>query len=222
MSRLFAITRNMDEIVAHFDVDVPVSVEVPSETIEGTQGLIVFEKDGIRLLKSIPWGFPRRTLKMRKDGEPPGRIGLVADLTNPLWERIVVDPRYRCLIPLTHFANPDGPKGEKTRTWFSMNRQPLMAWAGFCKNTPDFGPVFAGMTMTANDKIRPFNDRMPVLLKPDEYERWLFGSIQDVIAIQFRAPPAADEFEILHTRDRWQSGTPPGKALPRRANDAMF
>lgn len=31
-----------------------------------------------------------------------------------------------------------------------------MAWAGFCKNTLDFGPVFAGMTMTANEKIRPF------------------------------------------------------------------
>lgn len=97
---------------------------------------------------------------MRREGEPPNRIGLVADLANPLWERIVVDPRYRCLIPLTYFANSDGVKGAKTRSWFSSNRQPLMAWAGFAKNTPDFGPVFAGMTMTANEKIRPFNDRM--------------------------------------------------------------
>jgi len=38
-----------------------------------------------------------------------------------------------------------------------------MAWAGFAKNTPDFGPVFTGMTMTASEKIRPFNDRMPFL-----------------------------------------------------------
>lgn len=222
MSRLYAIARTMEEVVTHFGVDIPTPVEVPSETIEGSQGLIVIEKDGLCLLKSIPWGFPRQTREMRKDGEPPGRIGLVADLTNPLWDRIVVDPRYRCLIPLTHFANPDGPKGEKTRAWFSMNRQPLMAWAGFCKNTPDFGPVFAGMTMTANEKIRPFNDRMPVLLKPEEYDRWLHGSIQDVIAIQFRDPPPSEDFEILHTRDRWQSGTPPGKALPRRSSDAMF
>jgi len=212
----------MEEVVTHFRVDVAHSVAVPPETVEGTQGLIVIEKDGLRLLKSIPWGFPRQTREMRKDGEPPARIGLVADLTNPLWDCIVVDPRYRCLIPLTHFANPDGPKGEKTRAWFSMNRQPLMAWAGFCKNTPDFGPVFAGMTMTANEQIRPFNDRMPVLLKPEEYDRWLHGSIQDVIAIQFRDPPPSEDFEILFTRDRWQSGTPPGKALPRRSNDAMF
>ncbi|WP_245296659.1 SOS response-associated peptidase family protein [Rhizobium bangladeshense] len=197
------------------------AVEVPSETVEGTNGLIVLEKDGLRLLKSIPLGFPRQTRDMRREGEPPSGIGLVADLTNPLWDRIVVDPKYRCLIPLTHFANPDGVKGSKTRSWFSMNRQPFMAWAGFAKNTPDFGPVFAGMTMTANEKIRPFNDRMPVLLKQQEYDRWLHGSIEDVIVFQFREPPSSDDFEILHSRDRWHSGVSPAKASPRRDNMLM-
>lgn len=215
MSRLFALTRSLDEIVAHFAIDVKPDIEVPSETVEGTRGLIVIEKDGLRLLKSIPWGFPRQTRDMRREGEPASRIGLVADLTNPLWDHIVVDPRYRCLIPLTHFANPDGVKGSKTRSWFSKSRQPLMAWAG---NTPEFGPVFAGMTMTANEKIRPFNDRMPVLLKPEEYGRWLHGSIEDVVAFQFRKPPASDDFEIRHSRDRWQSGVSPAKASPRRDN----
>jgi putative SOS response-associated peptidase YedK len=217
MSRLFAITKTMGEIITHFRIDIPSAADVPTETIEGMQGLIVFEKDGLRVLKSIPWGFPRRD----RDGTVT-RIGLVADLTNSLWERTVVDPRYRCLIPLTRFANPDGPKGEKTRTWFSKTRQPLMAWAGFCRNTPEFGPVFAGLTGEANEKVRPLNDRMPVLLKADEYERWLHGDIQDVIRFQFRDPPPSVDFEILSTRDRWQSGNPPGKALPRRANDAMF
>jgi hypothetical protein len=56
------------------------------------------------MLKSIPWGFPRHTKEMRVEGEPPGRIGLVADLTNALWSGTAVDPKYRCLIPLTHFA----------------------------------------------------------------------------------------------------------------------
>lgn len=221
MSRLFAVTKSLDEIVAHFTVDMAPALEVPSETVEGTPGLIVLEKDGLRLLKSIPWGFPRQTRDMRLEGEPPSRIGLVADLTNPLWDRIVVDPKYRCLIPLTHFANPDGVKGEKTRSWFSKNRKPLMAWAGFAKNTPDFGPVFAGMTMTANEKIRPFNDRMPVLLERKEYDRWLHGSIEDVIAFQFREPPPSDDFEILHSRDRWQSGVSPSKASPRRDDMLM-
>ncbi|MCQ1839148.1 SOS response-associated peptidase family protein [Neorhizobium galegae] len=218
MSRLFSVTKSVEEIVAHFNVDVSPSVEVPSETVEGTYGLIVFERDGLRTLRSVPWGFPRQTTDMRRDGEPPGRIGLVADLTNPMWEKTVVDPQYRCLIPITHFANPEGAKGQKTRAWFSLHRQPLIAWAGFCRRTEAFGGVFAGMTMTANELVRPFNDRMPVLLKPDEYDRWLHGSIQDVIAFQFREPMPSEDFEILHTRDRWQSGIPPGNAFPRRHN----
>jgi hypothetical protein len=27
-----------------------------------------------------------------------------------MWDRIVPDPRYRCLIPLTAFAQPEGPR----------------------------------------------------------------------------------------------------------------
>ncbi|MCQ1855365.1 SOS response-associated peptidase family protein [Neorhizobium galegae] len=214
MSRLFAVARELQDVVEHFKIDVPSNIKVPPETVEGTRGLIVIEHDGLRRLKSTPWGFPRLT----RNGAPPSRIGLVADLTNPMWERVVVEPKYRCLVPITHFANPEGVKGQKTRAWFSLHRQPLMAWAGFCKNTEAFGPVFAVMTTTANDLVRPFNDRMPVLLKPDEYDRWLHGSIQDVIAFQFREPMPSEDFEILHTRDRWQSGIPPGNAFPRPHN----
>ena len=85
MSRLFAVTKSLEEIVAHFAVDIAPALDVPNETIEGTPGLMVLEKDELRLLKSVPWGFPRQTRDMRREGEPPSRIGLVADLTNPLW-----------------------------------------------------------------------------------------------------------------------------------------
>src|SRR3546814_9575233 len=80
---------------------------------EGLTGLVIFEKGGRRLLRPVTWGFPRLTREMRERGEPPGRIGLVADLTNPMWEEMVVEPRYRCLIALTHFGNPDGTPGAK-------------------------------------------------------------------------------------------------------------
>jgi len=217
MTRLYAVSKSLEDVAARFDIDVVGDVVVPSETVEGTQGLVVIEKDGLRLLKSLTWGFPRQTRDMRDSGEPVGRTGLVADLTNPLWDRIVVDPRYRCLIPVTHFANPDGPKGAKTRAWFSLTRQPIAAWAGFCRNTVEFGPVFAGMTMAANEKIRPFNDRMPVLLDVSEWQRWLRGSIQDVIAFQFREPRPSEEFDVFQTRDLWRSGVPPLQAMRARS-----
>lgn len=218
MTRLYAVAKTREEVAAHFGIDVAADIAVPSETVEGTQGLVVIEKDGLRLLKSLTWGFPRQTREMGAAGEPVSRIGLVADLTNPMWDRAVVAPRYRCLIPVTHFANPDGPKGSKTRAWFSLRRQPIAAWAGFCRNTPEFGPVYAGMTAPANEKIRPFNDRMPVLLDAGEWDRWFRGSIQDVIAFQFREPRPSEDFDILQTRDLWRSGVPPLQAMKARAS----
>lgn len=222
MSRLFAVVRTADEIAKHFGVAVPTEIDVPPETVEGTQGLVVVEIDGRRVLKSLHWGFPRHTKEMRLNGEPLGRIGLVADLTNPMWEHLVVEPRYRCLILLTHFANPEGEPRKKTRAWFSVTDEPLIAWAGFCRNTEQFGPVFAGMTMTANDLIMPYNERMPVLLRKGEWDRWLHGSIQDVIAFQFREPMPSETFSILHSGDRWQSGIPPLSPYSKNRNTMLM
>jgi len=213
MSRLHTILADVQDIAAHFGVDSVPHVEHSEEMIEGNRGLVVRESHGRRVLQTMTWGFPRQTQEMRDHGEPMGRIGLVADLTNPLWEKTVVDPRYRCLIVLTHFANPDGQQGARTRTWYSLKDQPIMAWAGFCRNTPEFGPVYAGMTMEANSAVMPTNDRMPVLIEPREYDRWLHGSIQDVIEFQFRAPIAASRMIVDPTNDRWRSEGLPTNAI---------
>ena len=209
MARLFVAQVGSQQIAEQCGVEDAPLISMPTEMAEGLEGPIVIENRGRRLLKVARWGFPRRTLRAAIDGEEPGIIGLVADLTSPFWETLVVDPRYRCLIPLTHFANPAGEAGSKTRSWFSVRDEPLVAWAGFCRNLPEVGPVFAGMTMTASDAVMAYNDRMPVLLGRDEYERWLHGSISDVIEFQFRAPMAANRIEVLHTDDRWRSGKVP-------------
>lgn len=209
MARLFVAQIGSQEIAAHFGVaDAPI-VSMPAEMTEGLDGPIVIENGGRRLLKVAQWGFPRRTREGAIRGEEPGIIGLVADLTNPMWDTLVVEPRYRCLIPLTHFANPAGDQGAKTRSWFSVKDEPLVAWAGFCRNVPDLDPVFAGMTMAANDAVMPYNDRMPVLLGRGDYERWLHGSIADVIEFQFRPPMPAHRIEVIHTEGRWRSGEVP-------------
>ena len=216
VSRLYANTVAMADLAAHFEV-ATADMVVPPETVEGGDGLVVIDTANGRSIRTMTWGFPRVTAEMGLRGEPPQRLGLLADLTNPMWERIVVDPRYRCLIPLTHFANPGGDPGAKTRTWFSVEGEPVAAWAGFCRNTPEFGLVYAGMTMTANDRVMPCNDRMPVLLARHEYELWLHGTIKDVICFQFRPPIAAARTVVEHTDDRWRSGSPPPSGRPQRA-----
>lgn len=205
------------EIAGEFGATYPQDLVVPEQTVEGLMGLAVFEAAGRRVLRAMRWGFPRRARRGRLPDEGPDRIGLVADLTNPMWEHVVVDPRYRCIIPITHFANPDGPSGAKTRTWFSVKGQPMFAWAGFCRNTEELGPVYAGMTMDANNAVAPLNDRMPALLEPDEIERWLRGSIQDVIDFQFRPAVAGSRMIVEQTKDRWR-----GEGLPSDTRQAAL
>jgi putative SOS response-associated peptidase YedK len=209
VSRLFTVMASIQDVAVQFQADRLSTLTVPAQTIEGDPGLVVIEREGRRVLRSMTWGFPRLNAEMRDRGEPPGLIGLVADLTNSLWNKVVVDPRCRCLIPLTHFANPEGVPKKKTRTWFSVKDRPIVAWTGFRRNTREFSTVFAGMTMEANEAILPTNDRMPVLLEPHDYDRWQHGSIEDVIGFQFRPPVAAERMEITRTNDLWRSGLLP-------------
>lgn len=212
MSRIHTTLASLADVAAFFDVQPVPNIITGTEVTEGRTGLILREgASGRRILQNMSWGFPRLTREMReRDGEP-GRVGLVADLTNPMWDTTVVDARYRCIVVLTHFANPDGDEGERTRAWFSLKDQPIMAWAGFCRNVPDFGPVYAGMTMAANRAIEPFNDRMPALLEPDDFNAWLKGAIGDVIRFQFRTSVAPDRIAIERTDDLWRSGVLPSQ-----------
>lgn len=217
MSRLHTLRASVADVASAFGAEAPAGLVVPSETVEGLPGLVVFERDGRRLLRSMTWGFPRLTREMRARGEAPGRVGMVADLTNPMWDELVRDARYRCLIPITHFANPDGQPGAKTRTWFSVRDRPIVAWAGFCRNLPEGGPVYAGMTMDANAAIPPTNDRMPVLLDPGDWEAWLRGGVQEVIRFMYRPPFDAARMRVQRTGDSWRSGIGPPGSEPQLA-----
>jgi putative SOS response-associated peptidase YedK len=205
MCNLFSVRASTEEVERHFGISPASVIEVPEETVRASAGLIVREGRGRRLLQSLDWGFPRLTREMRERGEGPGRVNLVADLTNPMWSDLAEDSRYRCLIPLTHFAEPDGPRGKMTWTWFRVVDERLFAWAGFCRNTASFGPVFAGMTTDSNEAVAPLNPRMPVLLRRDDYELWLRGSIKDVIGFQFRKYPA-ERLALEHTEELWRGG----------------
>src|SRR3546814_13961404 len=116
MSRLYALVATATEIADHFGAGGDVDIAVPSETIEACPGLVVREANGRRMLGQMLWGFPRLTREMRLRGDPPGRIGLVADRTHPMWDAMVVESRYRYLNQLPHFPNPNGSQDGKKRT----------------------------------------------------------------------------------------------------------
>lgn len=203
MCNLYEAPRSMADMAAHFGVADPPDLDIPHETKRGEPGIIVRGSVDQRMMLSAKWGFPRP----QKDGdggllhhEP---VNLIADLTNPMWRTMAPDPRYRCLIPVAAFAQPDGKRGSMTRTWFRVKDRPIFAWAGFCRRSEEWGAVYGAMTTDSNSAVAPLNPRMPVMLAADDYERWLEGSIEDVIEFQFRPPSPADRLDIERTKDLW-------------------
>ena len=203
MSTLYSLRSSAAEIAAHFGASGRAAPDLPAETKPGAAGIVVREGAGGRVMQSLRWGFPRPQTDRAGDLLHAKPVNLLADLTNPMWDKMVPDPRYRCLIPLTAFAQPEGPRARMTRTWFSVRDWPLFAWAGFCRRTREWGPVYAAMTTDSGPPVAALNPRMPVILAPDEYERWLKGSIEDVIAFQFRPPLPPEKFFVDRTDELW-------------------
>lgn len=204
MSNLYAIDAGAADIAAHFH-----TLNIPDPTWAATirpgdPGLIVRHSPRMNGLvaQTYKYGFPRYDRENLDAAPTP--VNLVADLTNPMWEDVVVDPKYRCFVVASRFANPAGAKGRKTRTWFSVRNMPIIAFAGFCLGTDEWGPVYAVMTGKANDLVMPYNDRMAIILTPADYQRWLTGPIGDVISYQHQRPPfPASRMILQHTEELW-------------------
>lgn len=201
MCNLYTARKSAAEVAAHFRVSNPLASNAPDEVYPGTPGLVVREDAGTRVMQSMAWGFPLR-LKGMKPESKPKPVNNIADLRKGMWVGLARKPEWRCLIPLTAFAGAEGPKGGKTRTWFSVKDQPIFAWAGLWRQSAEWGPVYAGVMTDCNEAIRPVHDRMPVLLHPQEYDRWLNGSFDDALAFQERCFPD-DLIEMTRTSEPW-------------------
>ena len=56
MSRLYTVVSTVPEIAAHFGAEASPELTVPAETVEALPGLVVFEKNGRRLMRQMGVG----------------------------------------------------------------------------------------------------------------------------------------------------------------------
>jgi putative SOS response-associated peptidase YedK len=188
MCNLYTVRKSAAEVASHFGVANPLQTNAPEEVYPGTPGMVVIEADGARILRSMTRGFPMRFATMKPDAKPKP-VNNIADLTKGTWIGLARKPQWRCLIPVSHFAEAEGEKGRMTRTWFSHRDDPIFAWAGLWRVSDEWGPVYSGVMTDANAAIQPVHNRMPVLLQRDEYDRWLHGGFEEALAFQKRTFP---------------------------------
>jgi len=201
MCNLYTVRKSAAEVAAHFGVANPLQTNAPEEVYPGTPGMVVIETDGARELRSMTWGFPLRLKGMKPDAKPKP-VNNVRDLKKGMWVGLARKPQWRCLIPVTAFAEAEGPKGKMTRTWFSLSEEPTFAWGGLWRVSDEWGPVYSGVMTDANLAVAPVHDRMPVLLHRDEYDRWMHGTFEDILALQERVFPS-DGMIVNRTSELW-------------------
>jgi putative SOS response-associated peptidase YedK len=110
----------------------------------------------------------------------------------------------RCLIPVDGFYEWQSLPGKKTKQplFIGMKSGVVFAFAGLWEHwiDPEGTPLETCTILTteANALLAPFHDRMPVILDPADYDRWLDPTIQDPAQVQpLLVPYPAERMQVV-------------------------
>ena len=200
MCNLYRMTKAPDEVARLFSARVGQIGNAGGEVYPGYPGLVVAAGE----LRSMTWGFPLKLKGARPGSKPKPVNNTRADKLDSFMWRYSFQER-RCLIPVTEFAEAEGEKGSKTRTWFSLPDQPVFAVAGIWRDTPEWGPAYSMVMTEACIHVADVHDRMPVILRPSDWSDWLDGP-PDAAGLLCR--PYPDMMVIERTAQPWVARRP--------------
>jgi len=161
--------------------------------------VIVRTQDGLAL-KRMSWGFPegKRPRKTKaKEGQSPWiwdkYYTNARNLTLGLWKPWIADPAHHCLVPFATFAEPKAAAArggtDDLNWWFVLAGRPVACFAGIWKLDADHGAVFSFLTSEPNPLVAPLHPKaMPVILQPEDYDRWLAADFDGAVALQSPFP----------------------------------
>ncbi|MEE8474964.1 MAG: SOS response-associated peptidase [Myxococcota bacterium] len=159
--------------------------------------------DGVRVLEPRRWGLIPAWAKDPKVG---------FRMINARAETAAERPAYRkafrlrrCLVPADGFYEWSGRSGAiatKQPYCIGVTDELPFAIAGLWErwNGPEDLVIESCTLLTtrANDRVAPVHDRMPVILEPRDYERWLDLELQDADSLVDLLRPFASDRMTLH------------------------
>jgi len=168
------------------------------EVYPGYPGLVVAKGE----VRSMTWGFPL-ALTSKATGaklKPKPVNNTRSDKLDSFMWRFSFQER-RCLIPVNAFAEAEGPKGQMTRTWFSLPDQPLFAVAGIWRDTDEWGPAYSMVMTESGNVCSEVHSRMPVILHPDDWQSWTDGEPEEARAL---CVPYIGTMTLDRTNELWR------------------
>ena len=143
-------------------VKVVGQLELVEHTYPKYPAPVVIQQTGERVLLNKTWGIPI-TIKGATKSIVKPVTNARNDKLNGLTWRYSTRER-RCLIPATGYFEPGlGPAGAKGEILFTVRERPMFFFAGLWE-----GDAFTMVTTDPNDYVRPYHDRMPVVLSDED------------------------------------------------------
>ncbi len=197
----FSLFATPDVLARRFGiVDVP--VYVPRYNIAPTQEVVVVQpgKDPAapRGAQAMSWGLP-------KDEGGPLVINARAETVGerPMFAQAFRDRRV--LVPADGFFEWKETGGRKSPHWFTVADEGPFAIAGVWSPSPgktaDSNKRLVLLTTQANPVVAKVHDRMPVILKRENEDRWL-DPRTDLEVLQGLLHPYPDEMQVRQVSRR--------------------
>ena len=207
------LTRSAEEIAEAFDAEGRLDLR-PRYNLAPSQDVVAVRADaeGRRQLVRLRWGLIPGWARDASIGNRLVNARSETAAEKPAFRTAL--RRRRCLVAADGFyewAPPaSGRRGPKQPYLFRNRDGSLLAIAGLWEHweDPQDGRLETCTLLTtdANEQVRPVHDRMPVLLDPRDFARWLDPDLTDaarVLPLLVPAPPSRLEgFAVsLHVND---------------------
>ena len=178
----FNLTASGEEIAEAFGLDEAPEL-APRYNIAPTQPVAVVRVEaGRRRLGTLRWG-------LVPEGAPETERGYINARAETAWQKPSFREafaRRRCLIPATGFYEWQRTTARRRPWLFALGSGRLFAFAGLWEPPAREGasPTCTILTTEPNDVTRPVHDRMPVILPPEGYARWVDPRPGDAVALR--------------------------------------
>jgi putative SOS response-associated peptidase YedK len=165
----------MDDVADHFQLADPPKLTPRYNVAPGQAvAVVALKQDGERFgLAMLKWGLVPEWADNPDRGVRP--VNARDDsLGKPMFARLFA--AQRCLLPATGFYEWRLVGKRKEPVHFSLTGGGLMAFAGLWSVWKDGTrkvPTVCLVTTTPNELVRDYHDRMPVIVPPDSYRKWL-------------------------------------------------
>ncbi len=194
----YALTTTRKAIVDEFNIGVPTDLEhVPRYNIAPSQPvLIVRSTPKGRGLALVMWGLVPYWEKDLAKARKPINARSETAVTNGMFKGAM---KYRrCLLPATGFYEWQAVEGQKAKRPHLIRPadETMLAMAGLWEHWQDAEgnelETCVILTTEPNAELRQLHNRMPVIIQPEDRDRWLDAGIEDPAAVADLLKPLPD------------------------------